>query len=70
MSTSNRPESNLCGRALRFFGRHAPRFFDRVHILDAAKDSPLASVQLAVDTGIHSKPSWMAKGQGNEVDLD
>ena len=39
-------------------GHHRPRALDAGLILDAAEDSPLASVQLAVDTGVHSKTSW------------
>jgi hypothetical protein len=31
-------------------------------ILDPAEDSALASVQLAVDIGVHSKTSWGANG--------
>jgi hypothetical protein len=27
-------------------------------VLDPAEDAPLASVQLAVDIGVHSKTSW------------
>ena len=39
-------------------GHHRPVAFDAGLVLDAAEDSPLASVQLAVDTGVHSKASW------------
>jgi hypothetical protein len=36
--------------------------FDAGLILDPAEDSPLASIQLAVDSGVHSKASWWANG--------
>ena len=36
-------------------------------ILDATGDPPLASVQLTVETGVHSKTSWVADGRGGEV---
>ena len=39
-------------------GHHRLMAFDAGLVLDAAEDSPLASVQLAVDTGVHSKASW------------
>src|SRR5438105_7991383 len=42
-------------------GHHRPRALDAGLILDAAEDSPLASVQLAVDTGVHSKTSWVER---------
>jgi len=41
--------------------------FDTGLILDAAEDSPLASVQLAMDTGVHSKASWWRMVEGCEV---
>ena len=39
-------------------GHHRLMTFDTGLVLDAAEDSPLASVQLAVDIGVHSKTSW------------
>ena len=39
-------------------GHHRLMTFDAGLILDPAEDSPLASVQLAVDIGVHSKTSW------------
>ena len=39
-------------------GHHRLGTFDAGLVLDAAEDSPLATVQLAMDTGIHSKTSW------------
>ena len=41
--------------------------FDAGLVLDAAEDSPLASVQLTVDTGVHSKTSWGRTAEGSEV---
>jgi hypothetical protein len=41
--------------------------FDAGLILDPAEDSPLASVQLAMETGVHSKASWRRMGEGCEV---
>ena len=43
-------------------GHHRLTVFDARPILDAAEDSPLASVQLAMDSGVHSKASWGANG--------
>ena len=43
-------------------GEHRLMAFDAGLILDAAKDSPLASVELSVETGVHSKASWVANG--------
>ena len=43
-------------------GHHRLMPFDAGLVLDAAEDSPLASAQLAVDTGAHSKASWGANG--------
>ena len=43
-------------------GHHRLVAFDAGLVLDAAEDSPLASVQLAVDIGVHSKASWRANG--------
>ena len=45
-------------------GHHRGRSFDAGLILDAAEDSPLASVQLAMDIGIHSKASWWRTVEG------
>src|SRR5579862_3344441 len=39
-------------------GHHRLMTYDAGLVLDAAEDSPLASVQLAVDIGVHSKTSW------------
>ena len=39
-------------------GHHRLMPLDAGLILDPAGDSPLASVQLAVDIGVHSKTSW------------
>jgi hypothetical protein len=39
-------------------GHHRLMSFDTGLILDPAGDSPLASIQLAMDTGVHSKTSW------------
>ena len=39
-------------------GRHRPVAFDVELVCDAAEDSPLASVQPAVEIGFHSKASW------------
>jgi hypothetical protein len=41
--------------------------FDAGLILDPAEDSSLASVQLAMDTGVHSKASRGRTGEGCEV---
>jgi hypothetical protein len=38
-------------------GHHRLGAFDAGLVLNAAEDSPLASVQLAMDTGVHSKTS-------------
>jgi hypothetical protein len=43
-------------------GHHRLMAFHTGLILDAAEDSPLASVQMAVDIGVHSKASWGANG--------
>ena len=48
-------------------GHHRPVAFDAGLVLDAAEDSPLASVQLAMDTGVHSKASWRRTVEGCEV---
>src|SRR4051794_4031926 len=39
-------------------GQHRLVAFDAGLVLDPAEDSPLASVQPAVDIGVHSKTSW------------
>src|SRR5207302_10971698 len=39
-------------------GHHRLAAFDAGLVLDPAEDSPLASVQPAVDTGVHSKACW------------
>src|SRR6476659_2671934 len=39
-------------------GHHRLMMFDTGLILDPAEDSPLASVPLAVDIGVHSKTYW------------
>ena len=48
-------------------GHHRLVAFDAGLVLDPAEDSPLASVQLAVDIGVHSKASWETNGRGGEV---
>ena len=48
-------------------GHHRLVAFDAGLVLDAAEDSPLASVQLAVDIGVHSKTSWGRTVEGCEV---
>ena len=48
-------------------GHHRLMAFDAGLVLDAAEDSPLASVQLAMDTGVHSKASWRRTVEGCEV---
>src|SRR4051794_22621207 len=50
-------------------GHHRLRAFDARLVLDTAQDSPLASVQLAMDTGVHSKTSWRRRVKGvNHLD--
>src|SRR3954471_16200662 len=39
-------------------GHHRLVPFDAGLVLDPAEDAPLASVQLAVDIGVHSKTPW------------
>jgi hypothetical protein len=39
-------------------GHHRLMAFYAGLVLDAAEDSPLAAIQLAVETGVHSKTSW------------
>jgi hypothetical protein len=41
--------------------------FDTGLILDPAEDSPLASVQLAVDIGVHSKTPWWRTAEACEA---
>ncbi|HMB02491.1 MAG TPA: hypothetical protein VKP69_01980, partial [Isosphaeraceae bacterium] len=41
--------------------------FDAGLILDAAEDAALASVQLTMDTGVHSKTSWGRTDAGCEI---
>ena len=48
-------------------GHHRLGAFDAGLVLQAAEDSPLASVQLAVETGVHSKTSWRRTVEGCEV---
>ena len=48
-------------------GHHRLVAFDAGLILDPAEDSPLASVQLAVDIGVHSKTSWRRTVEACEV---
>src|SRR5947209_2607270 len=48
-------------------GHHRPVSFHTGFVLDPAEDSPLASVQLAVDISIHSKTSWRRTVEGCEV---
>jgi hypothetical protein len=43
-------------------GHHRLVAFHTGLVLDPAEDSPLASVQLAVEIGVHSKTSWGANG--------
>src|SRR6185312_10241297 len=43
-------------------GHHRLVAFHTGFVLDPAEDSPLASAQLAVDIGVHSKASWWANG--------
>jgi hypothetical protein len=45
-------------------GQHRLMRFDARLVLDPAEDSPLASVQLAVDIGVHSKTSWGERLRG------
>jgi hypothetical protein len=45
-------------------GHHRLTRFDAGLVLDPAGDSPLASVQLAVDIGIHSNTSWVERSRG------
>src|SRR4051795_7356804 len=48
-------------------GHHRLLAFDAGLVLDPAEDSPLASVPLAVDSGVHSKASWRRMVEGCEV---
>jgi hypothetical protein len=48
-------------------GHHRLVALDAGLILDPAGDSPLASVQLTVDSGVHSKASWRRTDEGCEV---
>jgi hypothetical protein len=48
-------------------GHHRLVTFDARLILDPSEGSPLASVQLAVDIGVHSKASWRRMDEGCEV---
>ena len=48
-------------------GHHRLRAFDAGLVLDAAEDSPLASVQPAMDTGVHSKTSWRRRDEAGQV---
>jgi hypothetical protein len=43
-------------------GHHGPMAFHAGLILDSAEDVPLEAIQLAMDTGVHSKASWVANG--------
>jgi hypothetical protein len=43
-------------------GHHRLVSFHTGPVLQSTEDSPLASVQLAMDTGVHSKASWRANG--------
>jgi hypothetical protein len=47
-------------------GRHRLGSFDGP-VLQSAKDSPLASVQPAMDTGVHSKTSWWRIDEAGQV---
>jgi len=48
-------------------GEHRLVAFDAGLIFDAAEDSPLASVQLAMDIGIHSKASGWRTVEGGDA---
>src|SRR5512144_76311 len=48
-------------------GHHRPGAFDAGLVFQSAQDSALASVQLATDTGVHSKTSWGRTGEGREA---
>src|SRR5262249_6347402 len=48
-------------------GQHRLGALDAGLVLDPAEDAPLASVQPAVDTGVHSKTSWGRTGEGREA---
>jgi hypothetical protein len=48
-------------------GHHRLMPLDTGLILDPAEDSALASVQLAVETGVHSKTSWGRTVEGCEA---
>src|SRR5512142_2202284 len=49
-------------------GRHHRHgAFDAVLVLQAATDSPLATVQLAMDTGVHSKTSWRRRDEAGQA---
>jgi hypothetical protein len=41
--------------------------FDAGLVLQAAKDSPLATVQLVMDTGVHSKTSWRRMDEASQA---
>jgi hypothetical protein len=48
-------------------GHHRLGAFDAGPVLDAAEDSSLASVQPAMDTGVHSKTSWWRRDEAGQV---
>src|SRR5512135_288735 len=48
-------------------GHHRLGMFDAGLVLQAAKDSPLATVQLVMDTGVHSKTSWRRMDEASQA---
>src|SRR5512135_274676 len=47
-------------------GQHRLGALDAGFVLQSAEDPPLASGELSVDTGVHSKTSWLRTGEGRE----
>jgi hypothetical protein len=48
-------------------GHYRLRAFDAGLVRNAAEDSPLASGQSAMDTGVHSKTSWRRRDEAGQV---
>jgi hypothetical protein len=48
-------------------GHHRLGAFDAGLVLQSAEDLSLATGELAMDTGVHSKTSWRRTGEGREV---